>query len=229
MAKNAFEVASVFATQKVVNTAGAAAEDLRGQIDLYVKQYTKAFYFQMFVYLNRFAAATYSGSPLSEGYEDKKQQRGLPLPSFYRFTGGLKTELRRRNPSRDLGQAKVTFGTRGGTLKKGIKRDSRGIPQFKAGSGGRGFASISQAFKSVNFDITIEMYSSIKGGNYDQVFAKYNQKLRMKFASQEFGTKKASGSIPARPLLVPFARWYGTTRLRTGLKQKFPTINVRKL
>jgi hypothetical protein len=227
MAKNAFEVASVFATQKVVNTAGAAAEDLRGQIDLYVKQYTKAFYFQMFVYLYNGGSAKYKD--LSTAYSDKKQQRGLPLPSFYRFTGGLKTELRRRNPSRDLGQAKVTFGTRGGTLKKGIKRDSRGIPQFKAGSGGRGFASISQAFKSVNFDITIEMYSSIKGGNYDQVFAKYNQKLRMKFASQEFGTKKASGSIPARPLLVPFAKWYGTTRLRTGLKQKFPTINVRKL
>lgn len=189
----------------VVDAATKEAEQFRKEVEKFLDDFMLKFYSQMFVY-----ADNKQYKPLSESHETAKLTLGIfGIPSFYRHTGKLQATLLSRSPRRDLGKPKVTFSKKGrGRRRRGtISLDTRGVPHTTTGS----FASYSDAFKDLVFDLEIEMYPRIQGSDYDSVFRRYRKDIRVKFQSNQ----------KIRPLFSDFSEYYGTTVLRESIKRKF--------
>lgn len=218
-----FNLANEVLSEAVVETAGRSVDDFRRELQAFLSDYMGRFYPQMFKQLDEVYRSIYPSA--GEYYRIQKLMLGGDPEKFYGLTGDLQRYLLARDPNEDFGNPKVKFTARGERLSDLVYIDRGGRPQYRAGSGRRGFAPYSVAFSRLVFSLEVDMFSKIRGRSFQQIFNIYEDpEQRMKFAVGEFGRRKAGNHTqaqPPRPLLRPFINWYGTTNLRNSVQERF--------
>ena len=226
-----FSMANEVMTEAVIRTAGRSAEDFRRELIEFLQKYMANFYSDLVV--EGVGGETAPGllssssffSPwpnLKQDYSDRKGGKN----SFYDFSGDLKDHLLGRNAATDFGKPKVKVSVGGQGLSPLVRIDAAGRPQYRRGSGRRGFASYASAFSQLVFSLNVEMFPKLQGKKMKGIFSKFPMagNIRYKMAVNEFGRGSMRGKAinhPARPLMRPFLDWYGTTNLRLSLAEKF--------
>lgn len=161
-------------------------------------------------------------APLSWATVRKTGEEFLQGDTFINHPGQeLLSAIARRNPSRDFGKPRVRYDQ--GQSSGNIRIDSAGRPQYRAGSGKRGFAPRS-ALRGMHFDLVVELFPHLDGMTGDDAILKMTTGHNtLKLSVFESGRRgkggSAFGSQPARPFIKPFLQWYRTTALRHHLNQ----------
>lgn len=225
-----FNFAAQTFSRSFSQAAGAQAARIKDEIQGYLRDYMKEFYALMFAGVEDYAAQEGYADLHPTYWDDKIVKRG-EAPAFWRFSDDLETSLTSRNPIRDLGTPLATFSQSSPTLNRNIKLDSRGRPQFVAGSGRVGFASFEEAFRKLTLSVDIQLFGQATGQSYSAIIKRMLPKvpnsLRIRLSKGEFGSRPGAKRYqPARPLLRPHMEWFGGPFLRESLKRQFG-VDVR--
>lgn len=230
-----FDFANEVVFDTVIQAAGRSAEDFRRELLKFLTDFMKSFYSELVVENignSDGPSGLMSGSSyyapwnrLSEAYYDQKIRNNRST-GFYENTGKLKQHLLGRDAIKDFGKPKVTMNAEGKGVASNVFIDRAGRPQYRKGSGKRGFAAFSSAFAEIQFILEVQMFPKMQGKNLKSVFNIFpmQDNIRYKLAVNEFGRTKMAGKAvnhPARPLLRPFLDWYGSTNLRLSLSERF--------
>ena len=193
----------------VLSGLGTDIHDMRRQVEQNVRRFTDQTINTLLMSFGRSSAPPFvsGGWPAYSKRYAQRKNGGELAEGFYTARMGLKEAVAGVNVDRAFGRpiTHVRPETYSGALHPGIALNSRGQPYWKAGSGGRGFASYAEAFTRLTFEIEVDLFPKINDMQIpDIINAMISGKEAQKFIWNEFGTKRAS----ARPLLQPFLEWY---------------------
>ncbi len=210
--------------EKVTNAYDLTVEQIRKRLERRVRDYSRNAYLYMINVTLEEEAEEYPA--LSDDYAARKANLPSGDPGFYRYKGGLVSELLSRNPSQDWGRPFVSYTEGiGGKLKAGYRLNAAGRPIHSRSKQARGtrthaarkgqFASPREAFRSMETSLRVELFPDLKGRTIHEAIRRMTTGFNTLKASMfEFGNKKQ----PKRPLVKPFLDWYAGDMLRYELE-----------
>lgn len=213
--------------ERVTNTYDLTVEQIRKRLERRVRDYSRNAYLYMINVTLEEEAEEYD--PLEFDYAARKANLPGGDLGFYRYKGGLVSELLSRNPSQDWGRPFVSYTEGvGGKLKTGYRLNAAGRPIHSRNKMARGarthaarkgqFASPREAFRSMETSLQVELFPELKGKSIHEAILRMTSGFNTLKASMfEFGTKDQSRQ-PKRPLVKPFLDWYAGDMLRYELE-----------
>ena len=221
-----FQVANEVLSEAVIDTFGGSVQEFRAELVRFLSGYSGA----MFGILSNFHFDIDGSRPEFLGYEGAAMWRALDADysirklkeghstSFYERTGDLRAHIQGLNATALYGKPRVTVGMSGTQTNPDVFIDRGGRPQWRPGSGRRGFASYKDSFANLSVTLFLRMFPRAQGQSIDQLIAMSSSGWNtFKWSKLETGGKHQ----PPRPMLVPFMRWYSTTNLRMSLSENF--------
>ncbi len=115
----------------------------------------------------------------------------------------------KRDAFKDFGRPTVTLGSQK-ALRRGVQvSEKTGRPYYQKRKYGRGFAKMADAF-DIFYLVEITGFPNIDGKSEGEIMARYGDgKMAGIMRTLEFGGPGIKGSqIPARPLFIPYLRWF---------------------
>lgn len=221
-----FEVANDVLSEAVVDSFGESVENFRRELTRFLSDYSTRTFgifgnYHFDLDGSVASSAGYPGSqlwaPLKEGYYDRKIREGHAT-GFYERTGSLRSQIQGANAVNAFGRPRVLVGVSGRTLNDNVYLDRAGRPQWRRGSGRRGFARYTEAFRDLAVSLTLDLFPLAQGKKTDQLIDRTVGGFdAFKWTLLEYGKHHQ----PARPALIPFLEWYSTTNLRASLAERF--------
>lgn len=220
-----FDVADTVLNQEVVATFGMKAQNVRRELVRFMDDYQRGFFGEL--------AEEYFGidggeptdlvagqhwKKLEPYYYARKQKEGHSR-NFYARRGGLSKQIAQLDAQRAYGKGVVSLNISDyGELSDKVFLDKGGRPQWRKGTGGKGFAPRHMAYKDLSAEITLRAFPRAKGKNLSTLIAKALKGPEGQvWWYNEVGTRYA----PARPILRKFLEWYATENLKFALSEKF--------
>lgn len=226
--KEVFDFAKELLNSTMVERFGDSTEDIRKELTRFIDGYDRQFPQELIRHHfnkdgDRSFTGRYEGAvpwrPLDPIYQARKSRQGYSL-NYYERTGGLKQSIARMSHRKGLGKSKVQVTIGDKKQSSRIKINSAGRPFWTAGSGGRGFASTQDTLRELSVSLPIDMFPLAQGKTAEAIIPQLVSNW------SAFKWLKAEGFSPAkgqsaRPMLIPFLRWYTTKNLRNALQRKF--------
>lgn len=156
-----------------------------------------------------------SGRPKGKGSRTNMDGTGNPNRYFFGISAkekkrpSLMAFVSKRDPFKDFGAPEVTL-VQQKALRRGVQvSEKTGRPYYQKRKYGRGFAKMSDAF-DIFFLVEIKGFSEIVDLTEGEIMARYGDgKIAGIMRTLEFGGEGIKGSqIPARPLFIPYLRWF---------------------
>lgn len=155
------------------------------------------------------------GRPKGKGSRTALAEAGNPNRFYFGISAkekkrpSLSAFVSKRDPFKDFGAPRVTLSEQP-ALRRGIQiSEKTGKPYYQKRKYGRGFAKVSDAF-DIFFLVEVAGFSEVVNKTEAEIMARYGDgKMAGIMRTLEFGGEGIKGStIPARPLFIPYMRWF---------------------
>lgn len=155
------------------------------------------------------------GRPKGKGSRAALAASGNPNRHFFGISAkekkrpSLMAFVAKRDPFRDFGAPEVTLSEQR-ALRRGVQvSEKTGKPYYQKRKYGRGFAKVSDAF-DIFFLVEVKGFADVVNKTEGEIMARYGDgKMAGIMRTLEFGGPGIKGStIPARPLFIPYMRWF---------------------
>lgn len=164
------------------------------------------------------------GRPKGKGSRNALAAAGNPNRHFFGISSrekgskrrpNLMTFVAKRDPFKDFGEPSVEINRVEG-LRRGVQLNRDNKPYYQSRKYGRGYASRGDAF-DIFFNIEIAGFGDLDGMSEYNILGRLGDgKMAGIMRTHEFGGPGIKGStIPARPLFIPYLRWF----IDTGFRQ----------
>jgi len=161
------------------------------------------------------------GRPKGKGSRTALAAAGNPNRFYFGISAktrkrpSLVSFLARRDPFKDFGNPRVEI-SRVAALKRGVQLNRNNQPYYQKRKYGRGFASRGDAF-DIFFNIDISGFGDIDGLSEYEIMSKLGDgEIAGIMRTLEFGGGGIKGgTIPARPLFIPYLNWF----IENGFRQ----------
>ena len=221
----AFDAAKLVFTGAVTEAAGLSAAEFQQQLLRFLNQNfvpdtfrvleQKAFGKEGLGSVNLAFGPTWKH--LAWDYVDRKLAQDYSQ-DFYERKGDLRAAISSLKARELYGPARVGTGVEGSGLRSDVFIDRAGRPQYRRGSGRSGFAAYKDAFENFVISLGIDVFPGARNKTADALIRQASSGYdTLKWSILEHGKRHQ----PARPLIVPFLKWYSTVNLRAKIKARF--------
>lgn len=218
-----FDNVANFVGERITEQLDVAVNDFVVDLRRFLNRYVDQFFSSLVLHNVGVDQPTYGPSApkwadLSMDYWDRKASQGFPTEKYER-TGDLKAALANQSAREIFGTPKVHQHITGRT-NRNVFIDAAGRPQWRSGSGRRGFAAYADAFQNMAITLEIDLFPKAQGRKPSDLLGGRTGWWASKLRMLEHGRK----NMPARPMMKPFMDWYTTDNLRQSVLRQF---NVR--
>lgn len=221
-----FDNVAEFVGERITEQLGVAVNDFVVDLRRFLNRYVDQFFASLVTHNigipspggPTYGATAPAWKQLDPYYQSRKYRYGFS-EGFYERTGDLKAALSNQSARTLFGTPKVRQSITG-TTRKDVFIDAAGRPQWRGGSGRRGFAAYADAFQKMAVALEIDLFPKAQGKKPTDLLGGRTGWWASKLRMLEHGRT----NMPGRPVVKPFMDWYTTENLKQSVFQEF---NVR--